>query len=80
MVFEVSGITGSKETGIVWTLSLTCRFILYLGNVVPIDSGFREVEGRKGAGFKAEEPGQGVLCQMTFVCSEAAPAQGCAER
>ena len=49
MVFEVSGITGTNETGMVWPISLTCRSALYLGEGVPIDTGFREVEGEKGS-------------------------------
>lgn len=53
-------------------------FILYWGKVLAVDTGFREI-GEKGAGFEAEDPVQGVLCQTTFKCSEAAPVQGCAE-
>jgi len=61
--FEVSGITGTNETGMVWTISLTHRFILCFGKVVIIDVDSREVEGRKGARFKAEDPVQGVFWQ-----------------
>lgn len=42
------------------------QIILYLGKVVPIDTGFREVGG-KGARFEAEDPGQGVFCQTTVL-------------
>lgn len=76
MFFEVSGIT-DNEMGMVWTISLSCRFILYLGNAVPTGMGFREIRG-KGLCFEAEDPGHGASA-MQLICSETALVQGFAE-
>lgn len=65
------------ETGMVWTISLTSRFILYLCNAVATDMGFREIRGKR-LWFKAEDPGHGAFA-IQLICSETAVVQGRAE-